>query len=47
MPHAKPRAPVDPTAAQLEVAILDRARPRRKFRRIRGDALATILAAGD
>jgi proteasome alpha subunit len=35
------------TADQLEVAILDRARPRRRFRRLRGDALAAILAAGD
>jgi len=33
-------------ADSLEVAILDRARPRRKFRRIRGEALAEILAAG-
>ena len=33
-------------ADSLEVALLDRARPRRKFRRIRGEALATILAAG-
>jgi proteasome alpha subunit len=35
------------TADQLEVAILDRARPRRRFRRLRGDALAAILAASD
>jgi len=33
-------------ADSLEVALLDRARPRRKFRRIRGEALATILAVG-
>jgi len=31
-------------ADSLEVALLERARPRRKFRRIRGEALATILA---
>jgi proteasome alpha subunit len=30
---------------QLEVAILDRSRPRRAFRRIQGDPLAAILAA--
>jgi len=35
------------TADQLEVALLDRARPRRKFRRIRGEQLAEILAASD
>jgi proteasome alpha subunit len=35
------------TADKLEVALLERARPRRKFRRIRGDALAAILAATD
>ena len=34
------------TADQLEVAILDRAKPRRSFRRIKGDALVEILAAG-
>jgi proteasome alpha subunit len=34
-------------ADSLEVALLDRARPRRKFRRIRGAGLAAILAAGD
>jgi len=32
------------TADQLEVAILDRARPRRAFRRINGEELAAILA---
>jgi proteasome alpha subunit len=32
------------TADKLEVALLDRSRPRRAFRRIRGDALAAILA---
>jgi proteasome alpha subunit len=32
------------TAAQLEVALLDRARPERAFRRIRGDELETLLA---
>jgi proteasome alpha subunit len=31
---------------QLEVAMLDRSRPRRAFRRIAGDALGAILAAG-
>ena len=35
------------TADQLEVALLDRARPRRKFRRIRGEELAGILATAD
>ena len=35
------------TADQLEVALLDRARPRRKFRRIRGEQLAGILTASD
>jgi proteasome alpha subunit len=35
------------TADQLEVAILDRARPRRKFRRLRGETLAAILAESD
>jgi proteasome alpha subunit len=34
------------TADQLEVAILDRSKPRRAFRRIEGDELAQILAAG-
>ena len=33
-------------ADSLEVALLDRARPRRKFRRIRNEALAAILGAG-
>ena len=31
-------------AAQLEVALLDRARPRRAFRKIKGDELASLLA---
>ena len=31
-------------AAQLEVALLDRARPRRAFRRIKGDELEALLA---
>jgi proteasome alpha subunit len=34
------------TADQLEVAILDRSKPRRAFRRIQGDELVEILAAG-
>jgi len=34
------------TADQLEVALLERAKPRRAFRRIQGDELAEILAAG-
>ncbi len=34
------------TADQLEVALLERAQPRRSFRRIQGDELAEILAAG-
>jgi proteasome alpha subunit len=32
------------TADQLEVALLDRSRPRRAFRRIRGGELSAILA---
>jgi proteasome alpha subunit len=35
------------TPAQLEVAILDRARPRRKFRRINGPRLADLLGVDD
>ncbi len=31
-------------AAQLEVALLERARPRRAFRKIKGDELASLLA---
>jgi proteasome alpha subunit len=31
------------TASQLEVAVLDRSRPRRTFRRITGNALSTLL----
>jgi proteasome alpha subunit len=31
-------------ADQLEVAVLDRSRPRRRFRRIEGDELTTLLA---
>ena len=34
------------TGAQLEVAVLDRARPRRKFRRITGPALERMLGDG-
>ncbi|GED08396.1 proteasome subunit alpha [Cellulosimicrobium cellulans] len=34
-------------AAQLEVAVLDRTRPRRAFRRISGSALEELLADGD
>jgi proteasome alpha subunit len=34
------------TADQLEVAILDRSKPRRSFRRIKGGELVDILAAG-
>ena len=34
------------TADQLEVAILDRSKPRRAFRRIKGGELIEILAAG-
>jgi proteasome alpha subunit len=30
-------------AEQLEVALLDRSRPRRAFRRIRGDELTSLL----
>ena len=40
-------APVGPTAATLEVALLDRARPRRTFRRItEGSLLSLVEAAG-
>ena len=35
------------TADQLEVAVLDRARPRRKFRRLTGPALAALLGGDD
>ena len=31
------------TAAQLEVAVLDRRRPKRAFRRVTGSALRTLL----
>jgi hypothetical protein len=34
------------SADQLEVAILDRTRPRRAFRRINGAELVAILEAG-
>ncbi|MFD4992170.1 proteasome subunit alpha [Cellulosimicrobium cellulans] len=34
-------------AAQLEVAVLDRTRPRRAFRRISGSSLEDLLADGD
>ena len=33
-----------PPADQLEVALLDRNRPRRTFRRIKGDELEALLA---
>jgi proteasome alpha subunit len=35
------------TPAQLEVAVLDRERPRRKFRRIQGPRLAELLGVDD
>jgi proteasome alpha subunit len=35
------------TAAQLEVAVLDRKRPKRKFRRLAGAALQAYLTPGD
>jgi proteasome alpha subunit len=35
------------TPAQLEVAVLDRDRPRRKFRRLQGSALADLLGVED
>ncbi|MFN8156550.1 MAG: proteasome subunit alpha [Candidatus Nanopelagicales bacterium] len=35
------------TPSQLEVAVLDRARPRRKFKRIQGQALADMLGVED
>ena len=34
-------------STSLEVAVLDRTRPRRKFRRIAGDLLAALLSPGD
>jgi proteasome alpha subunit len=36
----------DITADQLEVAVLDRNRPRRKFRRLEDDEVAELLSAG-
>jgi len=39
-------APRDLPASQLEVAVLDRTRGTRKFRRITGNALRTLLPAG-
>jgi proteasome alpha subunit len=33
------------TSSQLEVAVLDRNRPRRKFRRITGPTLERLLSA--
>jgi len=38
--------PRDLPATQLEVAVLDRNRPRRKFKRIAGSALAALLPPG-
>jgi len=35
------------TAAQLEVAVLDRARPRRTFRRVAGPLLDALLSSED
>jgi proteasome alpha subunit len=35
------------TAAQLEVAVLDRARPRRTFRRLAGQLLDALLSSED
>jgi proteasome alpha subunit len=35
------------TAAQLEVAVLDRARPRRSFRRVAGPLLDALLSSED
>ena len=35
------------TAAQLEVAVLDRTRPNRRFRRVTGAALRRLLPGGD
>jgi proteasome alpha subunit len=35
------------TASQLEVAVLDRARPRRKFRRLTGSVLNELLGTSD
>lgn len=43
-PPAEPRVL---TPAQLEVAVLDRDRPRRKFRRISGPRLAELLGVDD
>ena len=35
------------TPEQLEVAVLDRHRPRRRFRRVQGDLLARLLSSDD
>ena len=39
--------PRELTASQLEVGVLDRNRPRRKFRRLTGAALESLLAGAD
>jgi proteasome alpha subunit len=40
-------APRDLAASQLEVAVLDRARPRRTFRRLAGPLLDALLSSDD
>jgi proteasome alpha subunit len=44
---AAPAAPRQLTPGQLEVAVLDRDRPRRKFRRFDGQGLADLLGVDD
>ena len=43
----RPPSPARSTPGQLEVAVLDRDRPRRKFRRINGPRLAELLGVDD
>ena len=45
--NGAPSEPRTLTPAQLEVAVLDRERPRRKFRRIQGPGLAELLGVVD
>ncbi len=46
-PGGNGNEPRDLTADQLEVAVLDRERPRRSFRRIQGALLERLLSASD
>ncbi|MGO1317353.1 MAG: proteasome subunit alpha [Cellulomonadaceae bacterium] len=45
-PHETDDAPREPMNDQLEVAVLDRTRPRRAFRRVTGAALDELLGSG-